>query len=302
MPISGTSKKSNRISVVAAILVLVAIIILSFIQGGRFKNTIVFATLAVTFIVSVVHSLRSRALRRSCNVYTKGEVIQCETKGKYCYLTLAYSVMGSTVQGKVQYYEKQRPSPHASVGVYYNEHHPTLCMLKAYKNDHIGFSSRTWKQYRSGLRVLAVFGLFCICLGAALVGLFNQRTSEYSAIAEGCVVDYDVRFDSHTPSTPGTYEYTPIIQFEYEGSYYEGKALQLYMHEPYDIGEYVEIQFDPVNPSSVIIRGDNTVVNGGVLFVLAGIAMIFLSLHRAIHRPKYFFDPDNFVDIDELLA
>lgn len=290
MPVVKAKSKMTMKTFCATLTVMALLSILSFISGGDYRNFFVFVGLVVVVIIVAVKSLQGALLRKSCNVYTRASVSGVEHVGSATYLVLHYSVLGQNTVGTVKYLEKRVPAIGTDVGIYYDEDHSSLCMLRIYKEHRPGWTSLTKRSYDQGVLAVSLFGLFFVALGVTLLVLMFVRTAEYTETAYGTVVDYDARFESHTPDTPGTYEYTPIVSFEADGREYLARSIQIQVAKTYDIGQEVTVHYSIANPNVVIIAGDNTTAIGALLITAIGSVFLGLGIRMLIKRKLVLYE------------
>lgn len=72
--------------------------------------------------------------------------------------------------------------------------------------------------------------------------------------------------------------YYPVFSYEVGGQLYEMKYTSGNSEPAYEIGQTVEIRYNPDDPTSIVVSGDNSgLVIGGVV-TLAGLAVMALAV------------------------
>lgn len=276
-----SNEKIGNVLAIAALCIL-AVMALFFRES---TNLLMFLCLIVIFGMVSGHYIRDRERRSMCSAYCKATVIQIITEGNAIWLVLKYNLNGWPFECKVRYYEKQYPSIGQDVGLYYDPEQPEQCVLQIYKTHQHGWSNRTKKNYISGIASAIALGVLICGIGVSLLAVKAVKMADYTGTAQGVVVSYMEQYNFHTGTTPGTYEYMPVVQYEVDGATYTGKSVQLQVEKTYDIGESVKVKYNPSNPQTIVIVGDNTTTIGAVLMIGFG-AMVFLWAGYGIQRKK----------------
>ena len=146
--------------------------------------------------------------------------------------------------------------------------------------------------------ILAGVILFLVGLGfilSALVSNQRVRSAESWPTIPGTVLDTEVREFVSRSSGVTTRTYEPIIHYQYilMGKPYEGKRLSfgsLRMKDDqaeeivsrYAAGSSVTVHYDPNKPEKSVleltVRGGNTLMISGGIFIVMGIVLIVLQL------------------------
>lgn len=127
--------------------------------------------------------------------------------------------------------------------------------------------------------ILTAAGLFCLVRFAvtrrAATETANAKVVELAA-EETLVSETDAATDVEYERLETVYY--PVFSYEVGGQLYETKYASGNSEPAYEIGQTVEIRYNPDDPTSIVVSGDNSgLVIGGVV-TLAGLAAMALAV------------------------
>ena len=129
-------------------------------------------------------------------------------------------------------------------------------------------------------------------IGGGIIYSAYQKDSSYSDTATGTVMSYEHRSGNVDDSFQ--YYYAPVIRYETaEGSFCMGTGNVWTSDRPFEIGEQLNIRYNPAQTDVVDVEGYGVSVNYklGAVFLLFGFAISVLLLMFLLFT-KVIRDPD----------
>jgi len=119
-------------------------------------------------------------------------------------------------------------------------------------------------------------GLAFFAAGIAMLvkQLRKRNNNTASVMAEVWGYHVEVRNRSDGRETV----YYPVFRYYANGKWYENRGDVGRGRETYSRGEKLEIRYDPQNPDSFLIAGENTALILSVVAILLGVGVMVLSL------------------------
>lgn len=290
MPVKRSKHQLSKASILGIILVVVALSVLSFAQGGAYRNLLVMFACVAAVVVGVVLHVKDRSRQKLCDVYTRATVAKVRAVNDDYFLDVRYNVLGQEVNSTVSYHESRYPGIGEDVGLYYCGATPSLCMLKIYKEHRMSWSDMTPKAYRRQLRYLAIGAIVFLGIGIGLFAIQRISGTNFTHTATGYVVGYEEQFNVHTPDTPGTYEYTPIVEYDMYGTVQRARSIQSPFYKSYKEGQQVVVHYNLDNPEVVVIEGDHSSDLCAALLCAMGLLVLYALVVQLRKRSKIYQD------------
>jgi len=121
-----------------------------------------------------------------------------------------------------------------------------------------------------------LIGIFFFAIGVLLLvkEIKKKKNSTSAALAE--VASY---FTSVSSDEDGgeTYSYFPVMRYYIAGKCYEQKSDTGSGKKKYEIGQKVNILYNPDNPNEFMIEGDKNTFIAAVIGIILGLGAIILS-------------------------
>ena len=289
MPIKKVgTPKINTIALIVHLILFLAMTVLSFANGGLYRNYFVFGYAAIVIGAFIIHTVQLKLKCRKCTEKSLAQVNNVVIKDTYFDMDLSHTWGYSAVRC----YENFVPDVGDQVSVHYCPDDPSLAMLSMYKTHTPSWSKTTPKNFKSSLRVVAIFGLFFVALGSALIYVVYSNIGSYREPAVATVVDIVPEYKVNS----GSYEYFTVFAYEVDGETRTSKDLAIRLVPAYEIGEQVNIKYDPNNPNAVVVAGDNSTITGATFMVLLGIGIFSIAPIRRCSKLKSYKDPDEEID------
>ena len=137
-------------------------------------------------------------------------------------------------------------------------------------------------MYLGGL--FSLLGIVFFLAGLAIRAKEKKKKAICTSKVIGTVVDIK---EVHNTSLdgPDSVGYVPVVSYQVNGLDYQKSSDVYNIHCKFAKGESVRVYYDPSNPGSMFIEGDDTgktiytvFIAVGVLFTLVGIILLSVSL------------------------
>lgn len=274
MPIKDKTKP-GRPSLIIYLIIMLGAVLVSKIDKDYY-NLFIFSMFGIAFIISTIFWILSTRDTRSCTRRSKAIVGSIERNEKYTRLKLYYLVNNVKFSSVVSYHEEQVPNNRQVVGIYYNPNNPEICMLSIYKKHKPGWSHVNSSEMDKNTIGMYIMGALLIMCSFMFTSIAGDRYETYTEQTQGIVIDYESEFKHHSARTPGTYSYTPIIEYEVNRKKQTARSAESWFTHPFDIGETVDIKYDPNRLDNVLIEGIRpTQVS---VYILIGFGILFIAL------------------------
>jgi len=124
---------------------------------------------------------------------------------------------------------------------------------------------------------LAFFGILFIAFGSLFFAFQAGEAKRCTQEATATLVEYA---EETSKDSDGHYStsYFPIVSYKAGGKTITTQDNSGSGAQPYEIGEKIAIKYDPDNPESFLIVGDNSAVKAGLIGVVIGVALIIFEL------------------------
>lgn len=126
------------------------------------------------------------------------------------------------------------------------------------------------------------FGLiiFALVFGGAGFAVFNKhlkakRLNTEEAVAE--VVAYHTEI-SHGSKGRRSTSYYPVVRYQVNGEWFENRTDTGRGSKPFNLGDQIKIMYNPENPASFHIYGDNSSFIFGGIFMAIGVFLLYMGL------------------------
>lgn len=123
--------------------------------------------------------------------------------------------------------------------------------------------------------ILAVLlGIFCFYTG--IKGLIKLANAKNYVSCETTVTDIDV---TTSVSKGRRYtHYSPIVAYQVQNEHYEEKYDQSSSTCKYQVGDTIDIAYNPAKPADFIIDGDRSIIWNSLLMLAMGCLMFFVVI------------------------
>lgn len=138
-------------------------------------------------------------------------------------------------------------------------------------------------------RIGLILGIIFLIVGLVLSTLtvinyknYFTRKQNYIPI-DAVVVGFDKTEHIGDDENPSYYMYTPIVEFEVDGSRYQVHSSTYARYPAEELGDIVKIRYNKNNPKDVIFEKDSSLVIGTICslaFTLAGLIVTIVEIKR----------------------
>jgi len=123
---------------------------------------------------------------------------------------------------------------------------------------------------------LLLVGLIFGATGVAIIVKYLKGKIHNTALVTAKVSHYDVE-ERHT-SRGRSITYYAVLRYYADGDWHENRNMYGSGTQKYEVGEEVDILYDPDHPDSFIIVGDNGMLFGGIACFLIGAGVCLLAI------------------------
>lgn len=121
--------------------------------------------------------------------------------------------------------------------------------------------------------VFALFGLVFAIVGVVLSSVEGGRAQARTATAEATIVDLEARTSTGRKGRRHT-SYYPVLEFE-DSDHMTHRGTQNVSSGHYEVGDVVEVRYDPMDPEGNLIMVANEGATDVFLWVFCGLGAIF---------------------------
>ena len=130
--------------------------------------------------------------------------------------------------------------------------------------------------------VLILAGIVVIAVNLFLNSSLKNQAARDTEPATATVVDYFIGTANSSADDIGDTVYYPVVTYEVNGETIESQYTQYDYNENYDIGEQIDIKYNPDDPEEFVIVGDKAFESGNYWTIIGGAALLILGLARII--------------------
>ena len=115
-----------------------------------------------------------------------------------------------------------------------------------------------------------LFTLLFVVIGVYLLWSGAKMKRVCTEVTEGIVVDIEKELSSDNTSDSAKYTYYPVVQYTVGGRDITKKSSNGTTNFKYYKGDKITINYDPNDVEKFIIKGDNTILIIGIVFIILG--------------------------------